>query len=56
MFKILESSNKVFTLSQHIMSLALQFKVGNQQIKKLREVYHKEALFEIKEFEDKKLK
>lgn len=55
MFKVLESNNKIYTLSLNILHLAFEYKVSNKKISRLREIFSKEAYKEVKMFEKKKL-
>lgn len=55
MFKVLESNNKIYTLSPNILQLAMDYKISGKYIKKLREVYSGEALKEVKDYDKKKL-
>jgi hypothetical protein len=55
MFRVLESHNKIFTLSPHILQLAMDYNISGKQINKLRKEFTEPAIREVKDYEKKKL-
>ena len=54
MFKVLESRNKIFALSPHILYIAMEYKVSQKQVQKLRIQNTLIAIDEVKDYELKR--
>lgn len=55
MFRVLESSNRIFALSPHILFISTDFNITQSYVEKMRVMNTETAITEVMEYEEKRV-